>query len=236
MTDPMLPRSFAEVMAILPHEDALAEVDELSDEQVHAELAALGYDADRMNAKAQDAVKRALVPAAPASPRVPVAAPARVISIESARPPTASPAKKAPVDGTFRFRFIEGTRWKQFSSAAMILLTLGTAGKIFAAGIMPATSVAYRTYVPPPSPEQRAKAARREAYAELKAGYYGEAWDALDTAKGLDEKGEDAPEVTQARKEIADYYAGKTPRHVNHFNNAKGPTNWRERPLQIHPR
>jgi hypothetical protein len=214
--------SVEEVLDAVALEEEFDRIAAMSDDAVRAELASYRYDAGRMEAKVQDAIRRTLGESA-------------LEALSTPSEPPAPPAKVVPIRKARGLSWVEGTRWAPLAAAALVLLTLGTGGSLFAARTMPAPTVAYRTYVPPPTPEQIARVARREAYADCEAGYYGEAWDRLDLARGLDENGEASPEVKQARQEIADYYAGKKPHHSGHLNDAKGPLHFNERPLQIHP-
>ena len=95
--------------------------------------------------------------------------------------------------------------------AAGAATTVGLVGpQTIAAWLSPAPAPTGTTppVVPPTheeTPLEKARRLREEAFVDVKEGYYGEAWDRLEEAKGIDPEGDEAEKVQAAWKEVQEH-------------------------------
>jgi hypothetical protein len=98
--------------------------------------------------------------------------------------------------------------------AAGVAATLGyTRREEITAWFAPGPGQTGKTTATPPrvpptheeTPLEKARRLREEAYVDVAKEYYGEAWDRLEEAKGLDPKGDEAEKVQAAWKVVQDH-------------------------------
>jgi hypothetical protein len=197
------------------------ELEAMTPEQLAEELRREGIDPDRVQADIAAAraaaygdaiaVERAASAAPPPTP-----APARVVSLDAARERRVPARRLVPL----------------LAAAAMLLLFAG--GGVQMVAELPKPKLDYPTYVPPPTPAERAAPLRMQAERLCKMGYYGECRDALDAATAIDPAGERDPAVANERREIEGDVNGGTPGISPRVNTKPGLAPW-ERPLKKTP-
>jgi hypothetical protein len=145
------------------------------------------------------------------------------------------PGKVVPLRPERRER-VASTRWVPFLAAAAMVAVFASGASVPLASLGK-PKVEYTTYVPPPSPAERAAPAVRWALRQCAMGYYGACRDGLDAAKAIDPSTESEPEVIQARKAIeseADHGAPGAARRSNQDDAKPNIAPW-ERPLKKTP-
>lgn len=173
-------RRLADVLHEIALEEDLAEFQAMDAAEVDREIAASGFDIDRVQARIDEALAASR---AAASAQASVPAPAKVVDLQAARERRA-------------------TRWGLLSVAAAAALVLGGTGTQLVATRMPPTTVTYPTSVQPPARVGVAFGMKRDALRACKMGYFAECEEKLDRAKQLWPAVENDPAVAEARAAI----------------------------------
>ncbi len=170
------------------------QIQQLSPEQLDAELKEKGIDLERAKAKIERARTEAFAAVAGGARSAAGAGPANVIAIGS--------AKRSGGSRTVRVLF------PVLAAAAAVAVAVWQRDEIvafFKPGPVPTQTAPNPLPTPPgPPPEQvEANALRKEAYEDCKKGYFHFCEDELDQAAALDPAGNKTLEVIEARKAIA---------------------------------
>jgi hypothetical protein len=181
----------------LEDEEELERLETMSHEELLAEMKRDGLDPERGRAAVQRAID-----AARGGKEGAGGAPAAGTAGEDAK------GKVVRLDAAKKRRTFVTSVYVGLALAAGAATTVGLIGpQTIAAWLSPAPAPTGTTppIVPPTheeTPLEKARRLREEAFADVKEGYYGEAWDRLEEAKGIDPKGDEAGEVQKAWEEV----------------------------------
>jgi hypothetical protein len=212
VTAPKTPEvDLQEFLDAIADEEELARLEGLTEAQLDEELRSKGVDPGRAVEIARRVVEEAGGGTAGGTGEGGAAA----TVAEKAQTALAAPKGKVLSLAPKQRKGPTGTVMVALALAAGVAATLGYARREeitawFAPGPAPTgtTTTPAPPEVPPTheeTPLEKARRLREEAYVDVAKGYYGEAWDRLEEAKGIDPKGDAAEKVQAAWKEVQDH-------------------------------